>query len=175
MIFQRLLEATKGATRILIIVSGAVLVALLPDGPLGAFVYTWGAAFLVSNLFHFNPLLELDGYYLLSDAANLPNLRARASDRFTAYVRWLLWGAPHPAAEQRGRFLLLFGIATWVYCTVFLTLMVVALVHWWGHNWGAAGAAAALALGAVVSRGSFSGLSRGEVSRMLSRRKVRAV
>src|SRR5688500_16080401 len=107
--------------------------------------------------FNFNPLLKLDGYYLLSDAVDMPNLRGRAWERFTAHVRWLLWGAPQPGAEPRGRFLLLFGLATWVYSTVFLALMVVALLHWWGRQWGTLGAAAAVALGAATSRSSFSG------------------
>jgi multidrug efflux pump subunit AcrA (membrane-fusion protein) len=125
--------------------------------------------------FNFNPLLKLDGYYLLSDAVEMSNLRPRAWDRFMAHVRWLLWGAPKPTAEPRGRLLLIFGIAAWAYSALFLGLMVVGLTHWWGRSWGTAGAAAALALGFVTSRSAVQGLSNGEVSQMVKSRKGRAL
>jgi hypothetical protein len=41
----------------------------------------------VKTLFNLNPLIKLDGYYLLSDWLEIPNLRARAF----AYVRSRLW------------------------------------------------------------------------------------
>ena len=44
--------------------------------------------------FNLNPLLKLDGYYLLSDLLRVPNLRQRGWDRLMAHVRWVLWGAP---------------------------------------------------------------------------------
>jgi CRP-like cAMP-binding protein len=42
---------------------------------------------VVDNLFNFNPLLELDGYYMLIDFLDRPLLRARA----LAFVRGPLW------------------------------------------------------------------------------------
>src|SRR5262249_26467649 len=42
-------------------------------------------------LFNFNPLLKLDGYYLLSDALEIPNLRQRSWDLVAGWVRRLLW------------------------------------------------------------------------------------
>jgi multidrug resistance efflux pump len=56
---------------------------------------------------------------------------------------------------------------------MFLCLMVGGFLHWWGYRWGAAGAAAALALGALTSRGLFDGFARGEVAAMLKRRRGR--
>src|SRR5687768_6080969 len=52
--------------------------------------------------FNFNPLLKLDGYYILSDWTGIPNLRQRGLERWTASLRWLLWGAPKPGADGRG-------------------------------------------------------------------------
>ncbi|MGH7138433.1 MAG: hypothetical protein ACREHD_22000, partial [Pirellulales bacterium] len=46
----------------------------------------------VRVLFNFTPFIKLDGYYLLSDALDLPNLRQRALDYVADYLRWLLWG-----------------------------------------------------------------------------------
>src|SRR5262249_13935290 len=48
----------------------------------------------VQTLFNFNPLIKLDGYYLLSDVLEVPNLQQRAGDHVKARLRWLLWGAP---------------------------------------------------------------------------------
>jgi multidrug resistance efflux pump len=125
--------------------------------------------------FNCNPLLKLDGYYLLSDAADEPNLRQRAWGRFTSRLRWLLWGAPRPGAERRGRFLFAFGMAAWVYSVLFLCLMVAGFVNWWGQSWGPAGVTAALALGLLTARGAAVGLTDGEVRQMLVSRKTRAL
>ena len=127
----------------------------------------------VRVFFNFNPLLKLDGFYLLSDAVDMPNLRDRATGRLAGHVRWLLWGAPRPGAEHRGRFLLLFGLAAWVYSAVFLGLMVFGFTRWWGSRWGTAGAVAALALGALSSRGMFTGFAGGEVGEMVRKRRTR--
>src|SRR5262249_31961120 len=69
----------------------------------------------VRTLFNFNPLLKLDGYYLLSDWLELPNLRQRSLDHFNGQLRRLLWGAPRPAGEPGARLLLGFGLVSWLY------------------------------------------------------------
>lgn len=51
---------------------------LLPQGAPGSFLFAWGFVLIVNALFNFNPLLELDGYYLLVDLIEKPSLRARA-------------------------------------------------------------------------------------------------
>src|SRR5204862_349914 len=56
----------------------------------------------VRTLLNFNPLLKLDGYYMLSDWLEVPNLRQRSWGRMQAQLRWLLWGAARPAPEPRG-------------------------------------------------------------------------
>src|SRR5262249_47184162 len=78
----------------------------------------------VQTLFNLNPLLKLDGYYLLSDALEIPNLRQRALGRFQARLRRLLWGAPKPEPEPHGRLLVGFGLATWLYSLVFLAAVL---------------------------------------------------
>ena len=71
----------------------------------------------VQTLFNFNPLLKLDGYYLLSDWLEVPNLQQRALGFLKSHLRWLLWGAPPPnlgwqGCDSRGtrRLLLGFGL-----------------------------------------------------------------
>ena len=79
--------------------------------------------------FNLNPLLKLDGYYLLSDAAGIPNLRA-AIGRFPGGAHTVaVVGAPRPLREPRARFLLGFGIATWLYSLALLSLLFAGLVR----------------------------------------------
>jgi multidrug resistance efflux pump len=49
----------------------------------------------IRSLFNLNPLIKLDGYYLLSDALEVPNLRARAFGYLKAMIK-RMWGAPLP-------------------------------------------------------------------------------
>src|SRR5262249_41300394 len=85
---------------------------------------------------NFNPLLKLDGYYLLSDWLEVPNLRQRSLDHFQARLRRLLWGAPPPAGELRGRLLLAFGLAAWLFSVGFLALSLWGLFRFLGPRWG---------------------------------------
>ena len=52
------------------------------------------------GLINLNPLMRLDGYYLLSDWLEIPNLRRRSQERWMSFVRWGLWGATKPAADD---------------------------------------------------------------------------
>lgn len=52
-------------------------------------------------LFNGNPLLRYDGYYILSDALELPNLYQRARDYLYYLVKRYLFGVPHPVSPAR--------------------------------------------------------------------------
>jgi putative peptide zinc metalloprotease protein len=65
------------------------------------------------SLINFNPLLRLDGYYLLSDWLSIPNLRPRALELWMGHLRWLLWGAPRPLSVEHHRVLLGYGLLIW--------------------------------------------------------------
>ncbi|MHB8900385.1 MAG: hypothetical protein ACYC6Y_16665, partial [Thermoguttaceae bacterium] len=79
------------------------------------------------SLLNLIPLLKLDGYYLLSDWLEIPNLRQRSLDSLTAHVRWLLWGAPRPVRRSRGRLLFWYGAASWLFSVLFLVWTAVGL------------------------------------------------
>jgi multidrug efflux pump subunit AcrA (membrane-fusion protein) len=129
----------------------------------------------VQTLFNFNPLLKLDGYYLLSDWAAVPNLHQRAGDHTRAHVRRLLWGAGRPAREPRGRVLLAFGAVSWIYSLIFLALMLWGLFHVLGTGGGWLGAGAVVVLGLVSTRGLFRGFTNGEVRKMITMRHKRTI
>ena len=76
----------------------------------------------VKTILNLNPLLKLDGYYLLSDFLDLPNLRKKS---FAYLSGWLKSGAglfgPGPAASPRERRILLaYGLTAWVISMGFL-------------------------------------------------------
>lgn len=69
-------------------------------------------------LFNINPLMRYDGYYILSDWLEIPNLRARATQQVQAKCkRWFL-GIADPQGEATGRLgwvLLTFGVLAVLY------------------------------------------------------------
>src|SRR5262249_50404082 len=69
----------------------------------------------VQTLFNFNPLIKLDGYYLLSDWLGVVNLRERSMTHVMAWLRRVLWGAPGPAPDPRSRALLTYGLLSLSY------------------------------------------------------------
>ncbi|HYD81854.1 MAG TPA: site-2 protease family protein [Paucimonas sp.] len=128
---QRQRIAAAGVAAELIVAAWSTLAwALLPDGLLRAMVFplattTWIATLAVNT----SPFMRFDGYFLLSDWLDMPNLHARAF----ALARWDLrerlfgLGAPPPEYLPRRRNigLILFAWATWLYrLTLFIGIAV---------------------------------------------------
>ncbi len=118
---------------LLLAVWSTVAWAFLPDGPLRT------AAFLVcsvtwvkSLLVNLSPVMRFDGYFLLSDALNLPNLHARSF----AMSRWKLrewlftWGREpeERMSPAMTRLLVALGFFIWVY-RLFLFLGIAFFVY----------------------------------------------
>ena len=101
---------------------------------------------LSTLIFNANPLLRLDGYYLLCDLLQLPNLALRSQAWWTAQWRRLIRSE---SALPRGavaagelKWLVIYTPASWLY-RLGLLLM---LVFWLGHQSWLVGWLAALAL-----------------------------
>lgn len=118
---QRLHVATAGViTELTIAIWATALLPFLPDGALHTMVFllattTWVSAVAVN----FNPLMRYDGYFILSDWLDIPNLHERAFAITRWRIRRLLLGleeAPPevfpPATE---RILIALSIVTWIY------------------------------------------------------------
>jgi multidrug resistance efflux pump len=129
----------------------------------------------VRVLFNFNPLLKLDGYYMLGDVVGVANLRQQSIGYMFAWVRSLLWGAPTPEPRNHGKFLVAYGIASWAFSILFLVLTVWAMGRWLGEHVGPPGIAVALLIAIQASRSLFGGLFGGELSAMTGRRPMRAL
>jgi len=119
----------------------------LPDSLLNYLAWVVLSVLGARLFFNFNPLLKLDGYYMLSDLLEIPNLRRRAWQHVTSHLRWLLWGAPRPVAQPWGQFLLGFGVASWLFSLTFLVVMIVALGRFLDDRWGLVGLGGVFLLG----------------------------
>jgi putative peptide zinc metalloprotease protein len=98
--------------------------------------------------FNGNPLLRYDGYYLLCDVADMPNLAGRSATWWREAVRRLLlrvFGARRPAALPRNgdrveqAALFAYAPASWAYRMV-LGVVVVGVLAGWSPWLAAAGA-----------------------------------
>ncbi|HMJ65491.1 MAG TPA: biotin/lipoyl-binding protein, partial [Candidatus Binatia bacterium] len=80
----------------------------------------------IKSIFNLNPLIKLDGYYLLSDWLGLPNLRQRAVGYLGHLFRKLLWidstGGTAENARER-RIFIIYGILAWTYSTWLLAFI----------------------------------------------------
>jgi len=83
---------------------------------------------LTTVLFNANPLLKFDGYYLLQDALDIPNLSARASVWLSYTFKRKVLGiqsmAEPKVSAQESKWLTLYGVAVIIYKPI-LTLMIV--------------------------------------------------
>lgn len=108
--------------------------SLLPDGPLraGAFLLattTWVATLGINA----SPFMRFDGYFLLSDWLDMPNLHDRAFAIGRWWMREKLFGfgdpQPEPCSAQRRRFLIGFSFATWLYRLVVFMSIALVIYH----------------------------------------------
>lgn len=84
--------------------------------------YTVILSTVVTIGFNVNPLMRFDGYFVLSDLVNLPNLRQHAVTELQTFLKRALFGARVPSSfALRERLLLAaFGIASGAYKIVIL-------------------------------------------------------
>ncbi|WP_448208322.1 HlyD family efflux transporter periplasmic adaptor subunit [Azospirillum sp. sgz302134] len=131
---QRLAIGAAGMATELILAAYATLAwSFLPDGPARSVAFLLASStWLLTLAVNLNPLMRFDGYFLLSDALDVPNLQ----DRAFALARWRLrealfgFGDPLPEVlpTRKRRIMLAYAYATWVY-RFFLFLGIALLVY----------------------------------------------
>lgn len=108
----------------------------------------------VKQFFNLNPLIKLDGYYLLSDLLDAPNLRSRALDFLGDRVKRLAGfggGATPVDASPRERAIFwTYGVLAFVFSYWFLASVVLGIGGWLVWRWQAAGFAMFAVLVALV-------------------------
>ena len=106
-------------------------------------------------VFNYNPLIKMDGYFVLSDMLEMPNLM-EDSYEYVGYLfrRWVL-RLPVECpfhGRRRKRILLAFGLASLVYSIVFAALMYLWLRGMLIGHFALLGVLASLTLLAIVLR-----------------------
>ncbi|MDL2355021.1 MAG: site-2 protease family protein [Pseudomonadota bacterium] len=131
---HRLAVAAAGVASELIIAVWATLAwALLPPGLAKSTAFmlattTWIATLMINT----SPFMRFDGYFLLSDWLDIPNLHGRAFALARWDLRERLFGLAAPVPEvfsrRRRAALIGFAYATWLY-RILLFLGIAALVY----------------------------------------------
>lgn len=131
---RRLLIGGAGVLSELTLAAWATLAwALLPDGPARQMAFTLAATtWITSLLLNLSPFMRFDGYFLLADALDMPNLHNRAFALARWHLREVLFALGEPVPEilpdGRRRFLIVFAWAVWIY-RLTLFLGIAALVY----------------------------------------------
>ena len=83
----------------------------------------------ITTLLNLNPLIQLDGYYLLSDYLDIPNLRQRSFRYLGNFLRSLggLAGRLPEVSPRAKRIYLVYGLAAWVFSVGLLASITVAV------------------------------------------------
>ena len=152
---SRLLVTAAGAYFELFVWSVATLVwTVVEQG-------TWlsGLALIVmatsafKQFFNLNPLIKLDGYYLLSDLLDVPNLRQRAFDYLRSFVRKLT-GAPmkpvSPASRRERWIFAAYGAVAFTFSYWFLGTIVLGIGGYLTERYQGAGFGAFVAFSALL-------------------------
>lgn len=132
---RRLAVAASGvATETVIAIWATLAWALLPEGGPKSIAFVLATVTWVTTLvINASPFLRFDGYFVLSDWLDMPNLHARAF----ALARWHLreqlfdLGQPPPEhfSRQRTLGLILFAWATWFYRLIIFIGIAVLVYH----------------------------------------------
>ena len=131
---QRLIVDIAGmAAELVLAVLAGLAWALLAPGPLrtAAFLLC-SSTWLITLAVNLNPLMRFDGYFILSDALEIPNLQERGFAMGRWRLREILFnlGAPPPEKmpAHLQRIMLIYAWCTWVY-RFFLFVGIAVLVY----------------------------------------------
>jgi putative peptide zinc metalloprotease protein len=118
---QRLAVAAAGvATELLIAVWATLAWALLPEGGAKSIAFMLATVSWITTVaINASPFMRFDGYFIVSDWLDLPNLHGRSFALARWHLREKLFGLGDPPPEhfspRRTRALVLFAWATWLY------------------------------------------------------------
>ena len=126
----------------------------------------------VRVILNFNPLIKLDGYYLLTDLTGIANLYPHSRALLMARLRQFLWGGEAPAPGARRGFIFGYGLLSWLLSLLMVSLFLWGTAQFLVANVGYAALAWIGLLGFITARRMFQGIAMGEVKTMIvSRRK----
>jgi len=111
-----------------------LLWSLAGDGPFkSACFIVASVSWVTSLLLNMSPFMRFDGYYLLADFLDIPNLHERSSNLCKWWLRRIILGAHLPCPETlpagTRRFMTAFALATWLYRLMVFTGIAVLVYH----------------------------------------------
>ena len=115
---QRIAESFAGPFAELVVSAfAAIFIWAFPGSPLAPFLFTWAVINYSVILMNLVPLLELDGYFILADLIQVPDLRPRSLQ----FIRYDLWrklrGRERVTKQEVGLALYGFlGVAFTIFC-----------------------------------------------------------
>ena len=118
---QRLAIASAGMLAELALAGLATLAwSLVPDGPLrSALFFLATTSWVLTLAVNASPFMRFDGYFILSDLLDFPNLHERAGAQARIWLRRRLLGFddpwPEPLPPRTRRLLVGFALLTWLY------------------------------------------------------------
>ena len=131
---QRLIIDCAGmATEIFLAALATIAWTILPDGPTRSAMFVLSSSTWLMTVFvNISPLMRFDGYYILSDLLDFPNLQERGF----AYTRWFMrevlfrprLAPPEYFSTRFAAILVGYSIASWAY-RFFLFMGVALLVY----------------------------------------------
>lgn len=133
--WQRLLVASAGILTELVIAAWATLAwALLPDGELRSAAFVLATTSWIATLaINASPFMRFDGYFIVSDWLDLPNLHERSFALARWKLRELLFDLgeerPEHFPPRREAWLIAFAWATWIYRLVVFLGIAVLVYH----------------------------------------------
>lgn len=132
---HRLQVAVAGIATELVIAAWATLAwALLPDGALRSAAFVLATTSWVATLaINASPFMRFDGYFILSDALDMPNLHERSFSLARWQLREWLFGLkedpPEHFSPARHRAMVIFAWLTWIYRLVLFIGIALMVYH----------------------------------------------
>ncbi len=133
---QRMLVSAAGMAVELFLAAIALLIWInLEAGLLKDILYNLILIGSVSTLFfNGNPLMRYDGYHLLTDAIDQPNLASRANQQISYLIRRYAYGVeglyPPAANSRQGSALAFYSIAAFIYRLFILGSIILLAAHY---------------------------------------------
>jgi multidrug efflux pump subunit AcrA (membrane-fusion protein) len=170
---QRILTTLAGPFFQLLLTAIGVLVwrVTVPGTTISEIAWLVVTVSWISYLFNFNPLIKLDGYYLLSDWLEIANLRSKSFGYFGNVVQRRVLGWNVPAIKTTGRerrIYLGYAVLALIYSGLLIGFVLFVVGRFLVDQWGGAGLLLLLVTLLVILRQQVYGFARGIVTHVRS-------
>ncbi len=142
----------------------------IPSSSVNNLAQTTAVVSWVTLLFNFNPLIKLDGYYLLSDWLDIPNLRAKSFAYLGTQMKRIILGWPVEKIEAKPRerrIFLSYAVLAVIYSVFLLGYLFYRLAAFILDVSGGVGLLLLIAIVLLAVRGNIVALGRGFIQHLV--------